>query len=65
MMARASYTIGRMWARPFRRSLMEWGFDYTEDKGWLDSQFIVTGDHAKLALFGREFRKWVERTAVE
>lgn len=40
-MSRATFTVGALPRRQFRRLLQRLGADYTEDKGWLDSQFIL------------------------
>ena len=40
-LARVTYTIGALVRRDFRRFLDRHGIIYSEDKGCLDSQFIV------------------------
>lgn len=37
------YTMGLLVRRDFRRFLNTFDVSYSEDKGFLDSQFIVTG----------------------
>jgi hypothetical protein len=39
----AEFTVGLVLRRGFRRLLRSRGLQFTEDKGWLDSQFIVSG----------------------
>lgn len=42
-MQKATITVGMLLRRQFRRSLQQAGLVFTEDQGWLDSQFVVTG----------------------
>jgi hypothetical protein len=62
MAERATYTIGRLYARSFRRSLRDWGLEFSEDRGWLDSHFVVIGNRETLAVFHDAFKEWVIRT---
>ncbi len=54
MEARA--TVGAMLRRPFRRLIMYHGLEYIEDKGWLDSLFVIRGDAASLLRFQKHWR---------
>lgn len=49
---------GRFVRRPVRRFLQAHGFDYTEDKGLLDSLFTVRGPADKMGLLHRQVRHW-------
>lgn len=45
------YRVGALLRRSFRRILMTMGLEFTEDRGFLDSLFMVTADaqaHARL-----------------
>lgn len=46
---RAVFEVGLVLRREFRRQLLARGLRFTEDKGWLDSQFIVHGTPLQLA----------------
>jgi hypothetical protein len=44
----AEFVVGLSLRRAFRRRLRSDGLEFTEDRGWLDSQFIVHGTHEQL-----------------
>lgn len=53
------YTIGALMRQPFRRLLDRFvGVSYQEDKGFLDSQFVVTGDVSDLLKIKSVVRVW-------
>ena len=53
---RATYTIGAIGRRAFRRALQRANLTYTEDSGFLDSQFIVTAPIEN----HRMIMKWID-----
>lgn len=57
-MATFTFTVGRLWTRPVRRTLQEHGYTFTEDKGFLNSQFVVTGPVESLALLRQALDRW-------
>ena len=50
--------IGALYRSDYRRLLMIHGLDYEEDRGWLDSLFIVKGTYDKLKLLGNQVDEW-------
>ena len=48
---RTSFTVGAMFRREVRRLLRSMDIAYSEDKGWLDSHFVVSGDDATVRRF--------------
>ena len=58
MEVRTTFIIGRLYARDVRRALREYGLEFTEERGWLDSQFVVTGPRSKIVSFVRALRAW-------
>ena len=56
MQVKATGTIGRLYAREFRRALCARGLSFTEDKGWLDSQFIITAELSEISDFNAAWR---------
>ena len=63
VMGRFTCTVGRLVAREFRRGVRDYGLAYDEDKGWLDSHFVVTGPADKVARFRRAAMAWAETLA--
>jgi len=53
----ATFLVGALCRRQFRRRLMQEGLPFREDKGWLDSLFVVEGDVILL----RNLQQWVQR----
>ena len=47
-MQQCEFTVGLALRRQFRRILRSRGLDFTEEKGWLDSQFIIRGNGDQL-----------------
>ena len=47
--ARLVLTVGALIRRPVRRAIHELGLNYAEDRGLLDSQFVVTGPRPAVA----------------
>jgi hypothetical protein len=45
------FTSGAIMRGAMRRAMMSLGLDYKEEKGWLDSYFIVSGPRSKVQLF--------------
>ncbi len=45
---RQTFEIGALLRRSFRRTCLELGVDYTEEKGWLDSFFVVEGTREQI-----------------
>jgi hypothetical protein len=48
-MRREVVTVGALLRRGFRRMLDQEGVSYSEDRGFLDSQFIVKGEPEAMA----------------
>lgn len=48
-MKKEYYEIGLLIRGKFRRWCMQLSLTYKEDKGWLDSGFLVEGDENKIA----------------
>ncbi len=46
MRVRQSYTVGMVHRKEFRRTLLAWGLDFTEDKSWTNSLFVVAGEES-------------------
>jgi len=46
--ARITLTAGVVVRRPIRRIIREYGLAYDEDKGWLDSHFVISGPAEKI-----------------
>lgn len=59
-MSREVFTVGALLRRPFRRALDAAEIVYREDKGLLDSQFIVIGSDAEVDAV-REWAASVQR----
>jgi len=53
-----SYEMGALHRRDFRRLCMQLGLDFEEDKGWLDSLFIVTGSSESFYVLNSKVREW-------
>jgi len=53
----ATFLVGALCRRQMRRRLMQEGLQFQEDKGWLDSLFVVEGDVILL----RNLQQWVQR----
>jgi hypothetical protein len=53
IVVRAVFDVGVLLRRDFRRKLMAAGLRFTEDKGWIDSRFVVTATKAELNPFYR------------
>ena len=49
-MKKSGYTMGLLVRGYFRRWCFELGLNYKEDRGWLDSGFIVEGNENKIQL---------------
>ena len=47
-MSKYAYEIGLLYRRSFRCLCMELDLTYKEEKGWLDSFFIVEGEDCKI-----------------
>jgi len=62
-MASLAFTIGRLYVRSVRRALRAEGMSFTEDKGWLDSQFVVTGTNAEILRLQSALRRWAKEVA--
>lgn len=45
---RITATMGALIRGPFRRAIMDLDLDYQEDKGWLDSHFVIRGPTSKI-----------------
>jgi hypothetical protein len=58
---RSVFVLGALVRREFRRGLQLYGLDYSEDKGLIDSQFVVTGEEDRLARFKAAFNDWSAR----
>ncbi|MBD80461.1 MAG: hypothetical protein CL840_16210 [Crocinitomicaceae bacterium] len=56
--ARLTFTAGVLFRRQVRRELIRVGLDFGEDKGWLDSQFVVRGDYAQVKAVQAVLQKW-------
>lgn len=52
------FEIGALHRSDFRRLLMFYNLDYKEDKGWLDSFFVVNGSLNELTLLGNQVDEW-------
>jgi hypothetical protein len=46
-----SFTSGALIRGQMRRAMMSLGLDYKEEKGWLDSYFVVSGPQSKVGRF--------------
>lgn len=57
MRAQRAFIVGALLRRAFRRACDRMAIHYTEDKGWLDSQFIVTGDSRAIDQLAEAFRE--------
>ena len=51
-----TYTVGAIPRREIRRWLQRHGATYTEDKGWFDSQFVVSGSNELHRRFREDVR---------
>lgn len=60
-MGKLPLTVGALLRRDVRRALDRAGIEYTEDKGWFDSQFIVTVNDAQRRAIGA----WVASVNAE
>jgi len=60
-MGKVTLTAGALLRREIRRALDKNGIAYIEDKGWLDSQFVITADNATI----RRIRGWVKQFEEE
>jgi len=54
-----SYLMGALNRGMFRRLLFQWGLHYTEDRGWLDSAFWVTGTEEEIESLSTIIEEWV------
>lgn len=48
-------TMGILWRENFRRGLMKYNISYKEEKGWLDSLFIMEDEESKIMAFVEEW----------
>lgn len=64
-MARATYTVGRLLAGQLRRALMNTDLTYTEDKGVLDSFFVVRGPAPQVKSFHEAVKRWKAKLDAE
>jgi len=55
MNGKCDYVIGALLRRSFRRACMKLDIEYKEDKGWMDSYFIVKGEVNKV----KQLNNWV------
>lgn len=53
----ATFVVGALNRRAFRRMAMSKGLSFSEDRGWLDSFFVVRGNGFRL----NELQQWVQR----
>lgn len=60
-MARLSFTVGALWRRSVRRALIKGGWPFTEDKGLLDSQFVVEGSVEQLERLQTKLHQWSQQ----
>jgi len=51
------YTMGALIRGSFRRACMQLDLKYEEDKGFLDSGFVVEGDFERVKLLDEWLRK--------
>lgn len=55
------FEVGLLYRSDFRRLLMTLDVDYKEDKGWLDSFFVVkTDDLLKFSEIDAKREEWVK-----
>lgn len=65
MIKREVVTAGALIRRPIRRWLMAQGVSFVEDKGLLDSTFVLTGEAGEIDRLGLAFRRFFEDMARE
>ncbi len=59
--SRAGYTMGMLMRRPFRRACMALGLTYDEDKGFLDSYYVVHGEESNI----NRLDEWLQTVKAE
>jgi len=60
-MGKEVFVVGLLLRRQFRRILRQFDVEFIEDKGWLDSQFKVTGSYAEI----RRLRIFCDKLKIE
>jgi hypothetical protein len=56
-----SFVVGALHRRQIRRHMLAAGWSFREEKGWLDSLFVVSGDASRIQ---RAYR-WVKSLEAE
>jgi hypothetical protein len=61
-MYKLTWTVGALFRRQIRRELQRNGIAFTEDKGFLDSQFVVRTDSKAKYI---ALKAWMDKMAAQ